>query len=417
MNVESLKHCHGFTKTAPFPIKALYVHIPFCAGRCSYCDFFSVSAQEHPQFFSHDRQMLYIDAVLEQARCWSQEFNAGPFSTIYIGGGTPSVLGEDALERLLRGLAPYAMEGCEWTIEANPESVDRSLLDMLAASNVTRISLGVQTLSSEAWPVLQRVGDVEKSKETIELVKEYPFELSADLLLGIPLRQGHTGTEKNAFLESLTYLAERLSHISVYDLTLEEGAPLHRQVTCGALVAPSADELAQARDEAEALLSNYGFRRYEVSNYARDGHECKHNAAYWNMAPYLGLGSAAVSTIQYPEDEESPRLGCMIRTTGGKNIEQYMAAPTEISEPTEFIDRNTALFEFLMMGFRTSRGVDTQRIASLFGLDVAQIIPNSLARWRKEIIRTDRHIALRPRSFDILNRFLVECLEEMEERK
>lgn len=94
-----------------------------------------------------------------------------------------------------------------------------------------------------------------------------------------------------------------------------------------------------------------------------------------------------------------------------------MAAPTEISEPTEFIDRNTALFEFLMMGFRTSRGVDTQRIASLFGLDVAQIIPNSLARWRKEIIRTDRHIALRPRSFDILNRFLVECLEEMEERK
>jgi len=200
-------------------------------------------------------------------------------------------------------------------------------------------------------------------------------------------------------------------------LTLEEGTPLHRQVTCGALVAPSADELAQARDEAEALLSDYGFRRYEVSNYARDGHECRHNAAYWNMEPYLGLGSAAVSTIQYPEDEESPRLGCMIRTTGGKDIEQYMAAPTEISEPTEFIDRNTALFEFLMMGFRTARGVDTQRIASLFGLDVAQIIPNTLARWRKEIINTDRHIALRPRSFDILNRFLVECLEEMEERK
>ncbi len=414
MNWGALQDRPGFPKTEPFPINALYVHIPFCAGRCSYCDFFSISAQDRPQFFSSEHELAYVEAVLEQARVWTEALKAGPFATIYVGGGTPSVLRERTLERLVKGLEPYAMSGCEWTIEANPESVDRLLLDMLAESKITRISLGVQTLSHEAWPVLRRVGSVEDSKRAIELVREYPFELSADLLLGIPLPQGRAETVEDILLESLAYLAERIPHISLYDLTLEEGTPLQRQVARGAHILPSADEMAAARDAANALLSEHGFRRYEVSNYARQGHECRHNAAYWNMEPYLGIGSGAVSTIQYPDAERPSLLGGMIRITGEKDIERYMATPAELPAAVEYIDRKTALFEFLMMGFRTARGVDTQRIASLFDLDVVQIIPHSLARWRREIIHSEHHIALRPHSFDILNRFLVECLEELD---
>lgn len=406
MSPEALQDRPGFPKTEPFPIRALYVHVPFCAGRCSYCDFFSVSARDYPG-------ISYVDAVLEQAGLWSEKFGTGPFSTIYIGGGTPSVLRERALERLVKGLEPYAMDGCEWTIEANPESVNRPLLDMLAKSRVTRVSLGVQTLSSEEWPVLRRVGSVEDSKRAVDLVREYPFELSADLLLGIPRPRGRAGSGEVMLLESLEYLAERVPHISLYDLTLEEGTPLERQVVSGALVAPDADEMAEARDAANALLAGHGFRRYEVSNYAREGHECRHNVAYWNMEPYLGLGSGAVSTVQYPDAGGRPMLGGMVRITGRKDIARYIAAPAEMPDEVEYIDRKTALFEFLMMGFRTVRGVNTERIASLFGVDVAQIIPASLARWQREIVRGGHHIALKPRNFDILNRFLVECLEEL----
>ncbi len=414
MNWAALQDRPGFPKTEPFPIKSLYVHIPFCAGRCSYCDFFSISAQDRPQFFSSEHELAYVEAVLEQARLWTEALKAGPFATIYVGGGTPSVLRERALERLVKGLESYATNSCEWTIEANPESVDRPLLDMLAESKVTRISLGVQTLSHEAWPVLRRVGSVEDSKRAIELVRECPFELSVDLLLGIPMPRARAETDEGILIESLAYLAEKVSHISLYDLTLEEGTALQRQVACGALILPPADEMAEARDAANALLSEHGFRRYEVSNYARPGHECRHNEAYWNMEPYLGLGSGAVSTIQYPDAERPSLLGAMIRITGEKDIEQYVAAPAELPTPVEYIDRKTGLFEFLMMGFRTARGVDTRRIASLFGIDVAQVIPNSLARWSQEIIRSEHSIALRPRSFDILNRFLVECLEELD---
>jgi len=414
MNWTALQNRPGFPKTEPFPIKSLYVHIPFCAGRCSYCDFFSISAQDRPQLFSSEHELAYVEAVLKQARLWTEAFKAGPFATIYVGGGTPSVLRERALERLLKGLEPYAMSGCEWTIEANPESLDRPLLDVLAESKVTRISLGVQTLSHEAWPVLRRVGSVEDSQRAIELVREYPFELSADLLLGIPKPRARAETGEGILIESLAYLVEKVSHISLYDLTLEEGTALQRQVACGALILPSADEMAEARDAANALLSENGFRRYEVSNYARPGHECRHNEAYWNMEPYLGIGSGAVSTIQYPDAERPSLLGGMIRMTGEKDIEGYVAAPAELPAAVEYIDRRTGLFEFLMMGFRTARGVDTQRIASLFGIDVAQVIPNSLARWSQEIIRSEHGIALRPRSFDILNRFLVECLEELD---
>jgi oxygen-independent coproporphyrinogen-3 oxidase len=401
-------------ETKPFPINSLYVHIPFCAGRCSYCDFFSVSARNCPQVFSLEYESSYVDAVLEQTQLWSEKFDAGPFSTIYIGGGTPSVLNEGVLERLVKGLEPYAASGCEWTVEANPESVHKSLLDMLAETKVTRISLGVQTLSHDEWPALQRVGSVEDSKRSIDLVREYPFELSVDVLAGIPQPQGRTEAWQSILLGSLEYLAERVSHISLYDLTLEEGTPLQRQVACGALVSPNADAMAEARDAANALLASRGFQRYEVSNYARSGHECRHNLAYWNMRPYLGVGSGAVSTIQYCDPEEEPMLGTMVRITGRKDSARYIAKPAEIPPEIEYIDRKTALFEFLMMGFRTARGVDTQRISSLFGVDVAQIIPSALARWKPGIVRGRHCIALHTRNFDILNRFLVECLEELD---
>ena len=398
----------------PFKIRSLYVHIPFCADRCSYCDFFSVPLIKDPTFSTIEYEISYVQATLMNIRNWSKLFGAGPFSTIYLGGGTPSVIDRRALKILIDDLEQFVDTDCEWTIEANPDSLDKALLDMLAGTGVNRISLGIQTLSEEEWPILRRVGSIDEALQAIELLCEYPFELSVDLLMGIPNktnkgRQGHS-----SIMNSLEYLIGRVSHLSIYDLTLEKGTLIESQVSSGKLIMPDSDELAEERDKVDLYLEGQGFHRYEVSNYAKPGHECRHNAVYWNMEPYLGVGSGGVSTIQYPMCEESQELGTIIRITETRDISAYIEAPMEIPKDIEIIDKKTALFEFLMMGFRTSRGIDLKRIKSLFGIDVEECIPSALKRWNSEIVRNGDFVALRPDNFDILNRFLVECLEELD---
>jgi len=406
-----------FTDKKPFPTRSLYVHIPFCAGRCAYCDFFSVPRGS----CSPSTLASYVSAVLEQAAEWTQIFEAGEFVTIYIGGGTPTVLGTELLGTLVRGLEPYAANECEWTIEANPESLDEEAVQMLAETKVSRISLGVQTLSQSQWPILGRVGSIEDSLRAIELLGSSRFEVSVDLLAGIPYRASDAAGDPEyieaQLLESLSALSGKVPHISMYDLTIEEGTVLQRRIVDGELVLPDTDSLARARESADGLLAAHGYIRYEVSNYALPGHECRHNLAYWNMDPYLGLGSGAVSTLAYPADAHQRMLGSMVRLNGTKNLKHFIARPADIPPEVEIIDKPTAAFEVLMMGFRTARGVDATRFSALFGIPILELIPSSLERWGGEIIQKDNHIAIHPRSFDILNRFLVECLEEMDENR
>lgn len=405
-----------FSNIDPFEIHSLYVHIPFCTDRCSYCDFFSVPFANNSHICSLDYQISYVQAILLNFQNWSKLFRAGSFSTIYLGGGTPSVLDKQVLKKLIDRLEPHADRYCEWTIEANPESLDKALLDMLACTKVNRISLGIQTLSEEEWPILRRVGSIDDAIQAIELLCEYPFEISVDLLLGIP-HIPHKGDKrhkgKSYILQSLEYLVSRVSHISIYDLTLEKGTLIESQVSSGEFAMLDEDELAEERRRIDIYLESQGFHRYEVSNYAKLGHECRHNAAYWKMEPYLGVGCGGVSTIQYPACENSQELGTIIRITETKDINSYIQSPTEIPKDIEIIDRKTALFEFLMMGFRTSRGIDKKRITSLFGINLEECIPFTLKRWNSEIIRSGDLIALKPYNFDILNRFLIECLEEL----
>lgn len=388
-----------------FPSRSLYVHIPFCAGRCSYCDFFSVLARRFPH---HD----YIEALLAQLRAWTAELGAGPFDTIYIGGGTPSVLEPPILEYLLSGISEYAAPGCEWSIEANPESLSIQLLDAFAESGVTRLSLGVQTLVEDEWTVLGRVGSVAESLAALERARRYPLELSADLLAGIPTKS-NVRSHPEYLKRSLEKLAPLVSHLSLYDLTVEEGTALEHRIRSGELSMPDEDELAELRLSADTFLEGQGFARYEVSNYARQGKECRHSAAYWNMEPYLGVGSGAVSTLHLRDPERPARLSSLLRLTGVRDIARYIADPSSVPPDPEAVDRHTALFEFLMMGFRTTRGVDTERVGALFGVELSEVLPETLARWQNELWWHGPRVSLYPRNFDILNRFLVECLEEL----
>lgn len=320
------------------------------------------------------------------------------------------------LEKLLSGLAGYAAKGCEWTIEANPESLSAQFLDTLAGSGVTRVSLGIQTLSAEEWMVLGRVGSIAESFAALERARAYPFSLSVDLLAGIPQAHGavHADSSSKArLLASLAELAPRVSHLSLYDLTLEHGTALERRVATGELAMPDNDELAELRLAADQFLALAGFYRYEVSNYARKGHECRHNEAYWNMEPYLGVGSGAVSTLHLRNPSNPEKLDSLLRLTGSVNIERYIENPTAIPSELERIDRSTALFEFLMMGFRTVCGVNLRKIERLIGVELSSMLPSTFARWKSELVWHGDEVSLNPRNFDILNRFLVECLEEL----
>jgi oxygen-independent coproporphyrinogen-3 oxidase len=277
--------------------------------------------------------------------------------------------------------------------------------------------LGIQTLSNELWPVLGRVGSIEESKRVVDMVLDTRIELSTDLLAGIPIEREKIDKQHDWLMESVCFLANKVSHISIYDLTIEESTEIARAIRHKRLMLPEDDALAVERIRIDEYLQGQGFQRYEVSNYAKPRHECQHNLAYWQMKPYIGLGSGAVSTIQYRAKGSEGRLASMLRITGTENLDRFIANPTFLPQTIEYIDSTTSLFEFLMMGFRTARGVDTMHIFERFGVDLEACIARTLYEWRNEIVRNDTWIALKPHNFDILNRFLVSVLEELEERQ
>ncbi len=405
--------------STPLPVRRLYVHIPFCTGKCAYCDFFSIPVRT----VDSSALSAYVDAIARQAEHWLPIFNAGHFQSIYIGGGTPTALGSVLLERLLRQLEPYASEPCEWTIEANPESLTERVLDLLGTTRVNRISLGIQTLSDHEWPTLGRVGSVRASREALKRLARHGanWRLSADFLAGIPL---HDDADNNGdeLLSSLAQVTELVSHLSVYDLTIEEGTPLAQRIREKEVQAVGEERLAAIRNQVDSFLSAKGFVRYEISNYARPGHESSHNMGYWNYEPYLGLGAGAVSSVMYVPYEvnassSSPPLNFVLRIQNPADLQHYLNDPVSIphdSPAAERIERPMASFEFMMMGFRMRKGIDLARFSHLFCHTIEETIPKTLERWKSHLIIKDNRLALEPGCLDILNRFLVDCLEEMD---
>lgn len=417
---------------APFPVQRLYVHIPFCAGKCAYCDFYSVRTSS----VGDSTLSAYVDAIMRQAERWTAQFNASAFRSIYVGGGTPTVLGPALLKRLVRNLEQYASESCEFTVEANPESLGDDIIDALADTRVNRLSLGMQTLSEREWPVLGRSGSVQASLDALERLVRHnlSWDLSADFLAGIP-GPGEKAAGDST-VSSLAAVADFVSHLSVYDLTIEEGTPLSMRIRRGELRAFNEERLSRLRKRVDSFLDRKGFVRYEISNYARPGHESSHNAGYWNYEPYLGLGAGAVSSLLYPaartgdsapgavhgEPASVPaapygELGFVLRLNTAKKLHDYMMDPDAIDDmhcTIEHIEKDTAAFEFLMMGFRMRQGIDRTRFARLFGLPVQDLIPDTLKKWQRDLVAQGDRLALEPGCLDILNRFLVDCLEEMD---
>lgn len=273
--------------------RALYLHIPFCRAKCLYCDF---DSRALTGCALEEAIGAYCEGLSAQVDAHGNAGELSEVETVYVGGGTPSLLGG----RLV-GLVDYVRAYCEpveFTCEANPESFTLDLAQALRAAGVTRISLGVQSLNASELKAIGRVHSAEQAMLAIAQAKAAGFSTSCDVMCGLP------GQTLDTFAETLRSLVTlNPDHVSVYPLQLEEGTPLARMEEAGEMEVPDEDFQAQCMDLAAEVLEEAGYERYEVASYAKPGHRCRHNIAYWTGKPYLGLGRSAASMLDVSKGE------------------------------------------------------------------------------------------------------------------
>ena len=277
----------------PVKYRALYLHIPFCRAKCLYCDF---DSRALTGCALEEAIGAYCEGLSAQVDAHGNAGELSEVETVYVGGGTPSLLGV----RLV-GLVDYVRAYCEpveFTCEANPESFTLDLAQALRAAGVTRISLGVQSLNASELKAIGRIHSAEQAMLAVAQAKAAGFSTSCDVMCGLP------GQTLDTFAETLRSLVTlNPDHVSVYPLQLEDGTPLARMEEAGEMEVPDEDFQAQCMDLAAEVLEEAGYERYEVASYAKPGHRCRHNIAYWTGKPYLGLGRSAASMLDVCKGE------------------------------------------------------------------------------------------------------------------
>jgi oxygen-independent coproporphyrinogen-3 oxidase len=322
------------------PIRNLYVHLPFCKHKCGYCDFNAYAGM--------DRLMPdYVDALERELSGAREHFAFAPLETVYFGGGTPSLLPAELATRLLRFIrANFDIKSdAEVTLEANPASTDETKLSAWLDSGVNRLSLGVQGFDGRALAVLERRTDAAQATRAFELARSMGMRnISIDLIYAVPFQS------LESWLETLRRgLALGPDHISTYCLTFEEGTLLWRRRAQGRVPEVEADLQWDQLDAACAELERAGYRRYEVSNWARPGAESRHNQAYWGCRPVYGAGAGAHS---YGTDGATAR-----RWWNVARPRDYIAASPEPVADGEDLPERKAAAESLMLGLRTADGM------------------------------------------------------------
>ena len=318
---------------------SFYVHIPYCIKRCGYCDFNTYTPNELQQGSESVAKVSqgYIDALLKEIEQARTKLGRREISTIFFGGGTPTLLPAEQLGRVIGALEQHFgfVENCEITTEANPDSVTAESLQNLRAVGFNRISFGVQSTKAHVLQVLDRTHNAARVGEVVRAAREARFEsISVDLIYGTP------GESAADFMESVDFaLSLPIDHLSAYALIVEQGTKFGAAVRRGEVVMPNDDETAEKYLLLDERMKSAGFDWYELSNWSKPGHECKHNQAYWESADWWGLGAGAHShvagerwwNIKHPQayinsllEEKSPAAGNEILTTTDQEVENLM---------------------------------------------------------------------------------------------
>jgi oxygen-independent coproporphyrinogen III oxidase len=325
-------------RAAAHPSLGLYLHIPFCRERCAYCAFTSTRDQ--------GPRPAVLARLRERLQTWGTALERPALDTLYVGGGTPSVLEAGELGALVAATrAAFDLDGLlEATLEANPGTAELGWFQAAHDLGFDRLSLGIQTLDDALLRSLGRIHDAAQGLEALDLAARAGFlRRSADLMLGLP------GQRQSRALEDARVLVDRgVEHISIYLLDLDKNCPLQREVAAGRLELPPEDEVADAYESLQEELPRLGLEPYEISNFARPGAESRHNLRYWDRRPYLGLGPSAASHLGRWRWTESPLIPDWAEGRGGTELEEL--GPAE------------ALAEIPLLGLRRQGGVDWEAL-------------------------------------------------------
>lgn len=340
----------------------LYIHVPFCIGKCDYCAFFS------EKYVSGEVEQ-YVCRVVREMEIKSRQITHPVVTSVYIGGGTPSLLASSQFAMIFEAVHRcFALsKDVEITVEANPESVLRpGLLSELLTMGVSRISLGVQSFQEKFLRILGRPHTVQDAENAVTAVHEAGFtNVSADLIWGLP------DQTEELWLEDLDRAATLgPTHLSCYGLSLEAGTALNARICGGEVAVPGEDECAAMYLRGSDFLESCGYAQYEISNYARPGYASRHNIGYWESDEYLGLGPSAVSTI-----------GAR-RWTNPANLTEYAlyVAAGCPERDLECLSAFTREQEMVMLSLRMSKGLDLKRFKALTGHDFLQCTRSSVER-------------------------------------
>jgi oxygen-independent coproporphyrinogen-3 oxidase len=354
---------------------SLYVHVPFCAAKCRYCDFFSVPVDGDDAF--GDIATRVVEQTIAQLDRFLENAPAVQFQTAYVGGGTPSVLPPALLQRLLSRIAD--LRPAEWTVEANPESLDRGFLAGCRDAGVTRISVGLQSMDDRLLTVLGRPGTAADNRRAMDLLAAaWAREVSLDWIAGIP---GQTAEGLRADIDAVRGCGA--GHASLYSLTVEPGTPLAGLVASGGVILNPPDLDEELWFAGREALETSGLRQYEVSNYARPGRACRHNLRYWRLEPYLGIGPGAVSTLPpglAAALVDGPFHAPVVRLSCPRDIPAFLGDASRGIEVEPVAAREFVL-ETLMMGLRLVDGIARGSFIDRFGFDLEDLVPGLWRRW------------------------------------
>lgn len=330
---------------------SLYFHIPFCHNKkCEYCSFVSYCSKE-------DEQSIYVDALMKEIRLRGEEIGKSyKISSIYFGGGTPSMLNEGVFTNLMIQIKKYfrLLSNCEITIEVNPDSVTEAKLREYLLSGINRLSIGVQTLNDDILKVIGRQHNAKQAKNVVVLAKKVGFKnISLDMMIGLPFQ---TLNDVKKMIKFVT--KSKVQHVSCYSLILEDGTPLANKVRAGALTPPSDDDTVEMYNLCLHSFEKAGLKRYEVSNFSLEDYESKHNMTYWTMGEYLAFGVAGHS---YMNDT---------RFANTKDFDKYIESISSDTLPIVSVEKlslRKRKEEAIMLGLRTKDGIDIEAFDYKFG--------------------------------------------------
>ncbi len=373
----------------------LYIHIPFCVKKCLYCDFLSAPAGE-------ETRERYVQALLSEITGRSREYRDRLVTSVFLGGGTPSLLTDGQMKRLLGTVygSFFLAQDAEITVEANPGTVDLKKLTAYGEAGVNRLSIGLQSGDNGELAAIGRIHTWEQFLEAYSQARQAGFaNINVDLMSTLP---GQTTESYCGTLRKVLALDPPPEHISAYSLILEEGTVLYDRHQAGLLDLPDEDEDRRMYRETKRILEEAGYGRYEISNYARAGFECRHNCGYWQRRDYLGLGLGASS------------MTGNVRFQNGEELEHYLRDPLGCRKEENRLTVTEQMEEYMFLGLRLTEGVDTEGFREAFGCAPEEIygavieknIRDGLLRYR----RGRGHLALTERGMDLANYVMAQFL-------